>query len=82
MEAVYRQEMQRRAKALIEQITKERVISQRKLEQVLHLSSGALSKIRKGASPSPELVADLAFIARDPKNRIRELEEFWGTVAT
>ncbi|HNI61644.1 MAG TPA: helix-turn-helix transcriptional regulator, partial [Pseudomonadota bacterium] len=43
-------------------------ISQRRLEQLLGLSQGYLSRIRAGAgNPSPELVSHLALLAQDPK---------------
>jgi hypothetical protein len=51
---------------------------QRKLERLLGLSQGYLSKLRSGDRiPSTELVSQLALISRDPKRRILELEEFW-----
>ena len=50
-----------------------------RLESLLGLSKGYLSKLRAGdRDPSPELVSDLALIAHDPDGRIQELERFWG----
>lgn len=50
----------------------------RKIERLLGLSPGYLSKIlHEERIPSAELVSELALLARDPKNRLAELEEFW-----
>lgn len=54
-------------------------ISQRRLEILLGLSQGYLSRLRSGAgSPSPELVSNLALLSKDPKARIAELERYWA----
>ena len=53
-------------------------ISQRKLEHLLGLSQGYLSRLRAGVSnPSAELVANLAMLCQDPPTRLSELERFW-----
>ena len=53
-------------------------ISQRKLEHLLQLSQGYLSRLRAGVSnPSAELVANLAMLCQDPPTRLLELERFW-----
>jgi len=57
-------------------------ISQRKLEQMVGLSQGYLSRLRAGASnPSPELIAHLAMLCMDPQQRLAELERFWALPA-
>lgn len=57
-------------------------ISQRKLELLLGLSQGYLSRLRAGkGAPSPELVSHLALIAHDPKARLLELERYWADPA-
>jgi transcriptional regulator with XRE-family HTH domain len=57
-------------------------ISQRRLEKLLGLSQGYLSRLRAGAgSPSPELVSNLALLAQDPKVRLSELERYWAKPA-
>jgi transcriptional regulator with XRE-family HTH domain len=57
-------------------------MSQRKLELLLGLSQGYLSRLRAGkGAPSPELVSHLALIAHDPKVRLLELERYWATLA-
>lgn len=54
-------------------------MSQRRLEQLLGLSQGYLSRLRAGAgNPSPELVSHLALLAQDPATRLLELERFWA----
>lgn len=73
----YRAELSRRAQESIDKIAQRR--PQRRLEELLGLSQGYLSKLKSGdRAASPELVAQLALVARNPEKRIRELEEFWG----
>lgn len=80
LEVVYRGELRRRVRTAIETIVAH--VSQRQLEALLGLSHGYLSKLKAGdRDPSPELVSDLALIARDPKTRVVELEQFWAGVA-
>ena len=77
LEGLYRGELRARVRVAIDVLT--RHASQRKMERMLGLSHGYLSKLRNGTSdPSPELVSNLALLARDPENRIRELSDFWG----
>lgn len=53
--------------------------SQRRLEMLLGLSQGYLSRLRAGAgTPSPELVSNLAMLAKAPKSRLAELERYWA----
>lgn len=54
-------------------------ISQKRLEQLIGLSQGYLSRLRSGTgTPSPELVSHLALLARDAKARLLELERYWA----
>lgn len=77
LQKAYQQALQRRVRQAIDAVT--RYTSQRRLEQLLGLSQGYLSRLRAGAgTPSPELVSNLALIARDPAARLRELERYWG----
>ncbi len=72
----YRRELRERVRQALGILSKH--ISQRKLERLLRLSQGYLSRLRSGAgTPSPELVSHLALIALDPKIRLRELESYW-----
>lgn len=53
--------------------------SQRRLECLLGLSQGYLSRLKAGAgTPSPALVVQLQQLALDPVARLRELERLWG----
>jgi hypothetical protein len=54
-------------------------ISQRRLEMIVGLSQGYLSRLRAGhGTPSPELVGFLALIAHDPDGRLCELQRLWA----
>ncbi len=73
----YRRALQLRARQAIDLVTKH--ISQRRLELLLGLSQGYLSRLRAGAgNPSPELVSHLALIAHDPAARLQELQRYWA----
>lgn len=51
---------------------------QRRLEQLLGMSQGYLSRLRGGtSSPSPALVSHLALLSLDPLVRLAELVCFW-----
>lgn len=77
LDSVFQAELKRRAATSIESIS--RFVPQRRLEMLLGLSHGYISKLRSGErTPSPELVSHLGLIARDPARRIRELEASWG----
>lgn len=53
--------------------------SQRRLEQLLDLSQGYLSRLYRGAGvPSAQLVGHLALIAADPPRRLEELYRYWN----
>lgn len=54
-------------------------ISQRKLELLLGLSQGYLSRLLTDAGrPSPALVLLLAQLAQDPPSRLSAVERFWA----
>lgn len=73
----YLQELKQRAKDAIDILM--RYISQRRLERLLGLSQGYLSRVRAGSgNPSAELVSNLALLAHDPKVRLLELERYWA----
>ncbi len=77
LEPIYREELRHRVRKAIVVISA--CISQQRLEAMLGLSQGYLSKLKSGdRDPSPELVSELALIARDPQGRVRELLDFWG----
>lgn len=77
LEAEYRRLLQVRIRQLLDRLSG--YISQRRLEHLLGLSQGYLSRLRSGAGmPSTELVSHLALLANDPTERLRELERFWS----
>lgn len=74
----YREELNYRVRQAIDAVT--RYISQRKLELLLGLSQGYLSRLRAGhGNPSPELVSHLALLAHDAPSRLKELQDYWAT---
>ena len=74
---LYRSALKARVRRAIDQLTQ--VVSQRRLELLLGLSQGYLSRLRGGdGTPSPELVNHLALIARDPRARLDEIECYWA----
>jgi len=73
----YRSALRRRVRRAIDTLSQH--TSQRRLEMLLGLSQGYLSRLRSGAgNPSPELVSNLALLAKDPKARLPELERYWA----
>lgn len=73
----YRAALRCRAQVTIKRLSQ--YVTQRKLEALLGMSQGYLSRLRSGAgTPSPELVSLLALLAQDPKTRIQELELYWN----
>jgi hypothetical protein len=58
------------------------VRSLRKLERLLGVSQGYLSKLRAGTStPSPELTLLLGLLASNPKPLLRRADAFWALPA-
>lgn len=54
-------------------------IRQNKLEALVGVSHGYLSKLKSGEKePSAQLVALLEMLANDPRRRVLELEAVWG----
>jgi hypothetical protein len=75
LEQQYQSRLGELAGAYLEKLAAQH-ITQRRLEQILGLSQGYLSKIRAGTSrPSPMLVSCLFLLAMDPEGRLREVEE-------
>ena len=73
----YPEQLRQRAKQAIDILMLH--ISQRRLELLIGLSQGYLSRLRIGAgNPSAELVSHLAMLAHDPKTRLAELERYWA----
>ena len=60
-------------------VTLHDVRSLRKLERLLGVSQGYLSKLRSGTSnPSPELTLLLGLLASNPRQVLQRAEEFWA----
>ena len=77
LEKVYREVLRKLWAAAIRKIQQQK-LSMRRLEQLLGLSEGYLSKVSNGRSePSAELVAHLGTLATDVEGRTRELEHLW-----
>ncbi len=71
----YVRELQRRTKDAVWEVC--RYISQRRLELLLGLSQGYLSRLCAGAGrPSAPLVSLLMLLAHDPPTRLVELDRF------
>ena len=70
--------MHKRLEAALVTILAAADVSQRRLEQLLGLSIGYLSRVRgKRGDASAQLVSVLALIAEDPKRRLGELDHVW-----
>lgn len=77
LQTAYLQSLRTRIRIAIDILSKH--ISQRRLERVLGLSQGYLSRLRAGSgNPSPELSSHLAILCHDPPTRLMELERFWA----
>ncbi len=75
LEHEYQERLRLLAVGSLEKLSANRV-TLRRLERILGLSHGYLSKIRSGASrPSAALVSCLYLLASDPECRLREMEE-------
>lgn len=76
--AAFEEDLRRRARAAVAEVCGH--ISQRRLEKLVGLSQGYLSRLHGGhGTPSAALVALLTLLARDPLVRLRELEISWLT---
>ena len=78
LERAYTDELRKRFDAALERILKIAEIPQRRLEQLLGLSVGYLSRLRRRrGDASAQVVSALALLAQDPKRRLRELDQLW-----
>jgi hypothetical protein len=76
LEGVYREALRALWAEVIQKITAH--TSMRRVEQVLGLSEGYLSKVTNGRSePSAELIGNLGLIAKDVEPRLREISGLW-----
>jgi hypothetical protein len=80
MTPAFEEVLRRRARNAVAQVCIH--ISQRKLETLIGLSQGYLSRLHGGhGTPSAALVALLTLLAREPHPRLRELEMIWAELA-
>jgi hypothetical protein len=78
LQGAYADELHKRLDAALDAILAFGGISQRRIEQVLGLSPGYLSRVRsRRGDASAQLVSALALIAEDPKRRLNELDQVW-----
>lgn len=80
LEGAYADELRKRLVSAIDTILKATEIPQRRLEQLLGLSVGYISRLRAGrGDASAQVVSALALLAQDPKRRLRELDQLWAS---
>jgi len=78
LQGVYADELHKRLEAALVTILASADVSQRRLEQVLGLSVGYLSRLRtKRGDASAQLVSAFVLIAEDPKRRLSALDHVW-----
>ena len=78
LQRAYADELHKRLDAALEKILTISKIPQRRLEQLLGLSVGYLSRLRgRRGDASAQVVSVLALLAQDPKRRLQELDELW-----
>ena len=77
LQALYVESLQRRIRTALAVLKQS--ISQRRLELLLGLSQGYLSRLKAGAgNPSSELVLLLALLSLDPAKHLATLRQFWA----
>jgi hypothetical protein len=80
LESTYRGEVRKRFDKLLRAILE--VINQRRLESIVGVSDGYISKLKRGErEPSMEFVTHMALIAKDPAGRVREVEKYLANSA-
>jgi len=78
LQDAYADELHQRLDTAVERILTIARIPQRRLEQLLGLSVGYLSRLRgRRGDASAQVVSALALLAQDPKRRLKELDELW-----
>jgi hypothetical protein len=82
LQGAYANELHQRLDAALEQILT-LGIPQRRIEQLLGLSVGYLSRLRgRRGDASAQVVSALVLLAGDPKRRLKELDQLWGADVT
>jgi hypothetical protein len=82
LQGAHADELHKRLDAALEQILT-LGIPQHRIEQLLGLSVGYLSRLRgRRGDASAQVVSALALLAGDPKRRLKELDQLWGAEVT
>ena len=77
LQALYVESLQSRIRTALAVLKQS--ISQRRLELLLGVSQGYLSRLKAGAgNPSSELVLLLALLSLDPEKQLANLQQFWA----
>lgn len=77
LQGVYTDELHKRLDAALDRILV-LGIPQRRIERLLGLSVGYLSRLRgRRGDASAQVVSVLALLAQDPKRRLKELDQLW-----
>jgi len=80
LQGAYTDELHKRLVAAIDAILTATEIPQRRLEQLLGLSVGYISRLRSGrGDASAQVVSALSLLAQDPKRRLKELDQLWAS---
>lgn len=80
LQGAYAHELHKRLVAAVDLILAATEIPQRRLEQLLGLSVGYISRLRAGrGDASAQVVSALALLAQDPKRRLKELDQLWSS---
>jgi hypothetical protein len=80
LQGAYADELYKRLDAALDRILTTTGIPQRRLEQLLGLSVGYLSRLRgRRGYASAQVVSVLALLAQDPKHRLEELDQLWAS---
>ena len=78
LESVYESKLRNRLDLALERILSEEG-SQVRVERILGVSPGYLSKLKRGRrNPSAEMVSALALVSANPKRRLAELDNFYN----
>jgi len=78
LQVAYTKKLHKRLEAAVDSILTATEIPQRRLEHLLGLSAGYLSRLRgRRGDASAQIVSVLALLAHDPKRRLKELDQLW-----
>lgn len=80
LQGAYADVLHKRLVDAIDTIMKATDVPQRRLEQLLGLSVGYISRLRSGrGDASAQVVSALALLAQDPMRRMKELDQLWAS---